>query len=63
MYKAIGMLVASNKKIANFNFGSHLLQRFEDPVLLLFEYSGLLNEASEYPENINAIGSTGRMNQ
>ena len=62
MYKTIGILVASNKKIANFNFGGHLLQRFEDNFLLLFEDSSLLNVTSEYPKNINAIGSTSRMN-
>lgn len=55
-------MVASKKRIANRIFGDHLLETFEDPFLLPLGERDMLNLANEYPENIKAIGSTGRTN-
>ena len=56
------MFVESKKKMANRTFEGHLTWLLEDPFLLLFEESAIFIAAIEYPENIKAIGSTGRTN-
>lgn len=59
MYNAIGILVIRRKRTASSSFGVRTIWEFEPPFDFL---SALPKLASEYPENINATGSTGRTN-
>jgi hypothetical protein len=61
MYKAIGMLVASKKKMANPTFEGLFMWLLGEPFLLLSESDFAITD-NEYPENIKAIGSIGNTN-
>lgn len=56
------MFVASKKKMKNCIFDGHLVRMFKDPFFSAFGESDAFILANAYPENIKAIGSTGRTN-
>ena len=58
----MGILVASKNTTANPTFEGHLVWLFEEPFFLPSGESGLAIVANAYPENIKAIGSTGKTN-
>jgi len=55
-------LVTSKKNTASRNFKDHLACTFVILLLLPRGNSCVLRAANEYPENIKAIGSTGKTN-
>lgn len=62
MYSAIGRLVATKKRTANFILQGHLLRFFGDTDPSLPDGYCVDNEARQTPENIKDRGRTGKTN-